>query len=109
MDIVSVVSDYLRIILEFLIELYVFCALVTLRLNRAPRFALRVSAVAIVLAAGFGAAFLYNLFGDNVFGRVLIYILLFALVTLHGRLCFNEDYNTVLFCCSFAYVGRRKR
>lgn len=104
MDIVSVVSDYLRIILEFLIELYVFCALVTLRLNRAPRFALRVSAVAIVLAAGFGAAFLYNLFGDNVFGRVLIYILLFALVTLHVRLCFNEDYNTVLFCCSFAYA-----
>ena len=38
MDFAAVLSDYARVILEFLLELYVFCILVTLRLGRARFF-----------------------------------------------------------------------
>lgn len=104
MDLAAVLSDYARVILEFLLEIYVFCALVTLRLNRAKKFPLRVSGIFIVAIIAFGAACLYNLFGQTVLGRVLIYIALFALVTVHVKLCFAESYKTSLFCCSLAYA-----
>ena len=106
MDMYSVLSDFLRIILEFVLEIYVFCALVTLRLSRAKHFALRVSAILGVFAVAFGAACLYNLFGNNVLGRVLIYTSLFFVITLHIRLCFDESYKTGVFCCCLAYAAQ---
>ena len=78
MDFAAVLSDYARVILEFLLELYVFCILVTLRLGRARFFPLKAAGVVAVAAVAFVAAILYNLFGQTVLGRVLIYIALFA-------------------------------
>lgn len=104
MDFAAVLSDYARVILEFLLELYVFCILVTLRLGRTRFFPLKAAGVVAVAAVAFVAAILYNLFGQTVLGRVLIYIALFAVVTVHVRLCFAIEYRTSLFCCSLAYA-----
>ncbi len=101
----AVLSVYVRIILEFLLELYVFCALVTMRLCRAKHFAFKVWAGLVCIAAiAFGVAFFYDLFGQTVWGRAVVYLFLFALVTLHARICFDEPYKNVLFCCSAAYA-----
>ena len=104
MDFAAILSGYARVILEFLFELYVFCILVTLRLERAKLFPLKAAGIVAVALVAFVAAILYNLFGQTVLGRVLIYIALFAVVTVHVRLCFAVDYRTSLFCCSLAYA-----
>ncbi len=106
MDFAAIFSDYARVILEFLLEIYVFCVLVTLKLNRAKYFALRAAGIVVVAGVAFAAAILYNMFGQTVIGRVLIYIALFALVTLHVKLCFAESVKTCLFCCSLAYAAQ---
>lgn len=98
---------YQKIILEFLFELYVFYALSTWRLNRAPRFWLRVLAgLGAVLALAYGAAVFYCSFGDTAPGRIAIYIFLFAITVAHIRLCFDESFPTVLFCCNVAYAAQ---
>lgn len=98
---------YRKIILEFLFELYVFYALTTRKLNRAPRFRLRAPAgLAGVLALACGAALLYRSFGNTAPGRIGIYIFLFAATVAHMRLCFDESFPTVLFCCNVAYAAQ---
>lgn len=98
---------YQKIILEFLFELYVFYALTTRKLNRAPRFWIRTLAGAgAVLVLAYGAAFFYRSFGDTALGRIGIYILLFAVTAAHVRLCFDESFPTVLFCCNVAYAAQ---
>ena len=53
---------YQKIILEFLFELYVFYALTTRKLNRAPRFWVRALAgLGGVLTLSYGAAFFYQI------------------------------------------------
>lgn len=107
MDMMQIFSTYARVMLEFLLELLVFCALMTLRLRRASKFPLRVGAGLIALAAvAFGVTFFYQAFGDTVWGRILVYLALFALVTLCARLAFDEPYPIVLFCCSYAYAAQ---
>ena len=98
---------YQKIIMEFLFELYVFYALTTRRLNRAPRFWIRVLAgVGVILALAYGAAAFYRSFGDTALGRIGIYIFLFAVTAVHMRLCFDESFPTVLFCCNVAYAAQ---
>lgn len=107
MTFADVLSVYIRVMLEFLFELYVFCALVTCKLGRARGFALKVVAGLIAVAAvALGAAAFYCLFGDTVWGRTVVYLVLFALVTLHARICFDEPYKNVLFCCSAGYAAQ---
>lgn len=98
---------YQKIILEFLIELYIFFLLTTAKLNRAPRFRLRMlGGGAGVLVLAYGAAFFYRSLGNTAPGRIGIYILLFAAATAHMKLCFDESLPTVLFCCSVAYAAQ---
>ncbi len=103
----EVVSVYLKIIIEFLAELYIFYGLVGFRLERSKYFILKlVSGLAAVLAVAFGVAYFYWLYGSTVWGRILVYLFLFGITTLHFRLCFNESYKTVLFCCLLAYAAQ---
>ena len=103
----EVMGIYARIILQFLLELYVFYVLVMFRFNRAPRFWARLfGGLAGVAAIAFGTSFFYYYYGDTVFGRIAVYLLLFAVTTLHARLCFAEGYKTVLFGCSLAYAAQ---
>lgn len=103
----EIIVIYKNIILEFLLELYVFYALTTRKLDRAPRFWLRVlGGLGAVLAIAFGAAFFYRSFGETALGRIAIYITLFAVTAAHIRLCFDETFPTVLFCCNVAYAAQ---
>ena len=95
---------YQNVILEFLLELYVFYLLTTRKLDRAPWFWVKVlGGLGVILTLAFGAAAAYRLCGQTVAGRIGIYLFLFAATMLHARLCFAEGFSTVLFCCSVAY------
>ena len=107
MDIAHILSVYARVMLEFIMEMTVFCALTTCRLRRARLFALRAAAGLLLLAAAaFGITFFYDAFGGTVWGRIAVYVVLFALFTLYTRFCFDEPYKIVLFCCSYAYAAQ---
>ena len=107
MDMPNILSLYVRVILEFILEMTVFCALTSCRLQRARYFALRVvCGMAGMAAAGFGISFFYAAFGTTVWGRIAVYIVLFLLFTGYMRLCFDEPYKIVLFCCSYAYAAQ---
>lgn len=103
----EVVSVYLKIILEFLAELYIFYGLVAFRLERSKYFILKVILGFVVVAAvAFGVSFFYWLYGNTVWGRILVYMFLFAITTVHFKLCFKESYKTVLFSCLLAYAAQ---
>ena len=103
----EVAGIYLKIILEFLLELYVFYVLAMFCFRRSHLFALKLAGGLVFMAAlGFGASFVYYYFGDTSFGRIAIYLVLFAASTGHACLCFAEDKKTVLFGCSVAYAAQ---
>lgn len=96
---------YGTIIIEFLAELYIYYTLVMCKLDRSKYFWLKFFGGPAVLAGvGIGVAFFYWLYGQTVWGRIIIYFFLFALSTVHIKFCFNENYKTVLFSCSLAYT-----
>lgn len=105
MTFIDVFTVYRLVIFEFLLELYVFCALFLRKLHRASKFVWRVvlSTVAL-LAIALPVAWFYAAFGATVWGRIIVYLCLFSIVTLLAKLCFCEKYLTVLFCCSMAYA-----
>lgn len=103
--ITEVLTIYWQIILQFLLELYIFCALTMYGFRRAEKFALRFfGGLAAVLAAAFGLSFFYFAFGDGTFGRIAVYAVLFVLVVGHARLCLNENLKVALLGGSFAYA-----
>ncbi len=103
----EVLSLYVRIILQFLAELYIFYALVLFRLSRSRLFAAKLfSGLFCVAALAFGASFFYYFYGGTLPGRIGVYIFLFLITTAHVRLCFSESYKTVLYCCSLAYAAQ---
>lgn len=98
---------YREIILEFLLELYVFYVLVVWKLDRAAHFWKRLAGgLAAVLVLAFAAAVFYQRFGGTVAGRIVVYLFLFAVTIGHVRLCFAEKLSTVLLCCSVAYAAQ---
>lgn len=98
---------YRDIILEFLFELYVFYALITWKLNRATHFWLKmVVGFVCVLVIALGAAAAYQLCGQTVIGRIMVYLVLFSVTIIHTYLCFSESFSTILFCCSVSYAAQ---
>lgn len=107
MSFIDVLWTYGAIILEFSAEFFVFLFLFVRRLNRRRKFVLR----AVLCAIGYAAlvlpvAWFYTAFGQNVAGRIFVYLVLFALATLGIKLCFAETYVTALFCCGMAYAAQ---
>ena len=101
----QVVAAYWQVILQFLAELYVFYILVMFRFNRAKYFAAKFfGGLAAVAAIAFGLSFFYHFFGGNAYGRIAVYLLLFAVTCAHARLCLAEGFKTIIFGCSFAYA-----
>ena len=100
-------ASYANVIYEFLFELYVFVALFTFRLNRKRFFLLRLFVgLAAMLVIGYGAMVAYHFIGSTVWGRVLIYFVLFLCVLVHGRICFAESMWVMLFSCDMAYAAQ---
>lgn len=103
----AVLQNYGSIMLEFLFELSVFCAFFFVKLERKPRFGLRLAGGFVgVLVLAFPVAWFYTLFGHMVWGRVLVYLVLFFLVLVHSRLCFETSIWVLLFCNSMAYAAQ---
>lgn len=98
---------YWEVILEFLFELYVFYGLTFFSLKRRDHFWLRaVTGAAVVLGLAVGAAVAYLNWGDTVPGRILVYLILFAVTIVHACFCFDESLSTVVFCCCVAYASQ---
>lgn len=103
----QVIYLYAIIIVEFLFEYSVFAALFLHKLDRRKMFALRaVIGFAALFAIGLPVACFYTAFGGTLWGRILVYVFLFAVFTLLAWRCFSENYLTVLFCCSMAYAAQ---
>ncbi len=95
------------IIVEFLFEYSVFAVLFLHKLNRRNFFVLRAALSFVALfSIGIPVAFFYQAFGGTLWGRILVYLLLFSLFTLLTKLCFRENFLTLLFCCSMAYAAQ---
>lgn len=98
---------YHYIMLEFLFGLYLFYGMTLWNLHRADRFWLRlILGFACVLTLTGAASWAYLFWGQNTLGRSTIYIALFAATIAHVRLCFDEPFLTILFCCSVAYAAQ---
>lgn len=96
---------YGTVIVEFLAELYVFYFLFALGLPRKPQFILRLALSALcVFALAIPVAVFYTAFGVTVWGRVIVYIVLFGLVFGQGILLFDVPRWSVLFVASAAYA-----
>lgn len=95
------------IIVEFLAELLLFSAMLLKKLKRRGGFGWRLP-ISLIALFGMGllAAWFYSAFGQNAFGRIAVYLVLFALFTLLAAWCFEEPFFTVLFCCTLAYAAQ---
>ncbi|MDE6058797.1 MAG: GHKL domain-containing protein [Clostridia bacterium] len=95
------------IIAEFLFEYSVFAVLFLHKLNRRKLFVLRaVLSFLAIFAIGLPVAYFYKAFGGTLWGRILVYLFLFAAFTLLTKVCFCESYLTLLFGCSMAYAAQ---
>lgn len=103
----EVLNSYAIVILEFLGEMLIFCALFLRKMERAERFPLRLalSLVALLLFA-LPVAWFYTAFGGQIWGRILVYLALFWAVVLGAYVCMHESFYAVLFCCSMAYAAQ---
>lgn len=103
----AVFSDYRAILFEFTLELYVFYLIFLSGLKKRPKFILRFLAGFVVLQIfAFGAAMLYGRIGGTVWGRVLIYLCLFALSVLHAAFCVEESAYLVIFSSVGSYAAQ---
>lgn len=99
--------NYWAVILEFLLELGIFCALCCARLTRRPGFLGRLAAsLGALLLTCLAVAGFYTRFGDTIPGRVAVYVLLFLLAFGVGIAVFDESVWTILFCVSTAYAAQ---
>ena len=98
---------YLGILVEFLLELFVYTFLTSLRLKRRKRFLLRLLAGAgVILAATLPITFLYVAVGNSAFGRIAVYLFLFALTMLYMFFCYDAPIKTILTCGGLGYAAQ---
>lgn len=94
------------VIAEFLFELLVFCALFLRGLERTRGFWVRLTlSLLFLFALGLPVAWFYSLFGERVWGRILVYLFLFVAVILLALWCYGGFFS-VLFRCTLAYAAQ---
>lgn len=97
---------YAIVIVEFLAELLVFCVLFLRGLPRPRGFWGRLPlSVLLLFALGIPVALFYTSFGETVYGRILVYLVLFAALILLAFWCYRSFY-AVLFRCTLAYAAQ---
>ena len=98
---------YSNIILEFLMELYIFCLFFFVKLEEKENFVARILLGFVGLLIGaIPITILYQAVGSGVWGRVLVYVLLFIMVVAHAKLCYRDSKWVIVFCTSMAYAAQ---
>lgn len=98
---------YANIILEFLMELYIFCLFFFAKLEGKENFVVRIlSGFAGMLIMALPVTLLYQAVGMSVWGRVLVYTILFTMIVLHAKLCYRDSAWVIVFCSSMAYAAQ---
>jgi len=98
---------YANIILEFLMELYIFCLFFFAKLEGKENFVVRIlSGFAGMLIMALPVTILYQAVGMSVWGRVLVYTILFTMIVLHAKLCYRDSAWVIVFCSSMAYAAQ---
>ena len=107
MDIEQVSSIFLTIIVEFLVELYLFYGVIFKNLKRKDNFAIRlIIGFVITIILSFFLSIFYHYFAEEVWVKIFIYILLFSITLLHVFCCIDESLWTISFGCLMAYASQ---
>ena len=105
MDITVVFSIFLFIIVEFLVELALLAAIVSVRFKRRSHFVIRlIISMLALFAIGFGLSFFYAAFGMTVWGRVIVYFALFLACIGASYFMFDEKIVPIIFVLGIAYA-----
>lgn len=98
---------YANIILEFLMELYIFCLFFFVKLEEKENFVVRIlSGFVGLLIGALPVTLLYQAIGMSVWGRVLVYTILFTMVVVHAKFCYRDSKWVIVFCSSMAYAAQ---
>ena len=101
----EILNTFLSIILEFIIQIYIFYFLIAWKLKKKDKFILRLTLGFIaILAYSLLVTVFYQLYGDTVFGRVLVYTLIYIMTIIHLYNCFDESIWTIIICSALGYA-----
>ena len=98
---------YLEILIEWVFEYSLFACLLYFGAKRKSHFALRLTLGLLgIFALAFPLAIFYNYFGNNVFGRSFVYLLLFVSALGVQFLCFESDWKRIFLYANLAYAAQ---
>jgi hypothetical protein len=101
----EILNTFLTIILEFIIQIYIFYFLIAWKLKKKDKFILRlILGFIAILAYSLLVTVFYQLYGDTVFGRVLVYTLIYIMTIIHLYNCFDESIWTIIICSALGYA-----
>ena len=107
MDISQVLAIFITIIVEFLLQLYLFYGVVLRNLKRRINFKLRVIiGFILVILFALSLSIFYHYFFNALWAKILIYILLFSATVIHALCCIEESFWTISFGCLIAYASQ---
>ena len=96
---------YLKVILEFLFEIYIFYFLITRKLKKRENFGVRFIIGSIVLLLFcFLITIFYSFYGDTALGRVLVYTSIFGFTIIHLYYCYDESIWSIILCSTLGYA-----
>lgn len=101
----EILNTFLTIILEFIIQIYIFYFLIAWKLKKKDKFILRlILGFIAIMAYSLLVTVFYQLYGDTVFGRVLVYTLIYIMTIIHLYNCFDESIWTIIICSALGYA-----
>ena len=107
MEIGQILATFLTIIIEFLVELYLFYGLILKNLKRKNHFNLRVTiGFVVTIIISFFLSIFYQYFIDEVWAKIFVYTLLFSVTLIHTFVCIDESFWTISFGCLMAYASQ---
>ncbi|MBR1891117.1 MAG: sensor histidine kinase [Clostridia bacterium] len=98
---------FLKIFVVFLFEFLLFIWLTVKKEGKKNLFWMRaILGVLTIFLTAFGISFLYPIVGENVFGRISLYVVLFVVAMVTLPHVYDVTYTTSLLYCSLAYSAQ---